>query len=175
MRGIGARNAAGAVRWLTAAIVISILVAEAIAPRSGWTATPISFLPPILINQPVPGTLIAADFNGDGNLDLAVVGKGITSILYGIGDGQFGLRDDVALPITNGPMQAVVADVNGDGLPDLLIAYGGDGQARGKIAVAINLGHHVFAAPVTYTGYIEPSRLTAVDLNDDGKADLVVL
>jgi Bacterial Ig-like domain (group 3)/FG-GAP-like repeat/FG-GAP repeat len=72
-----------------------------------------------------------------------------------------------------------VADVNQDGKPDLLIAntcgqtctYEGDGV----ISVLLGNGDGTFQAPLNYdSGDIGPRSLTAVDLNQDGKIDIVV-
>src|SRR5207244_537683 len=141
MRRLWVRMAAWSIRCGTAAMVILFFIAGMAAPRAGWGTTPISFRPPIYLDWPASGEIIAADFDGDGKLDLAVVGSAYTTILYGKGDGHFEPREDIDLPMTSGSMQAIAADVNGDGLPDLVVAYGEDGQARGKVVVLINRGH----------------------------------
>ena len=62
-----------------------------------------------------------ADFNGDGNLDIAAVSKNdqTVAVLLGIGDGTF--RDPVAYGAGVGPAALAVGDLNLDGKPDLLI------------------------------------------------------
>src|SRR5450755_3751910 len=67
-----------------------------------------------------PGQMVSADFNRDGNLDLAVVDPdtGGVSILLGNGDGTF--TTGKGLPIPD-PYTLATADVNGDGIPDLLV------------------------------------------------------
>jgi hypothetical protein len=61
------------------------------------------------------------DFNGDGNLDLAVGFLGYeTSILLGNGDGTFQLPVDYLLG-NIGIDSLIVADLNGDGIPDLAV------------------------------------------------------
>lgn len=69
--------------------------------------------------NPVGGAF--GDFNGDGNLDLAVVNltSNTVSILLGNGDGTFKPRTD--LPTGTGPRSVAVGDFNGDGVPDLAI------------------------------------------------------
>ena len=65
-----------------------------------------------------PTAVIAADFNGDGRPDLAVVNSGGTvSILLGQADGTFGTKTD--FPTGTSPTTLVVADFNADGKLDL--------------------------------------------------------
>jgi len=56
--------------------------------------------------------LLLADFDGDGNLDLATGGF----IYFGQGDGTFPVSQGSA----NVPLMSLALDVNGDGLPDIV-------------------------------------------------------
>ena len=69
-----------------------------------------------------PASLVTADFNGDGRLDLATgnQGSGDISILLGRGDGTF--QDQLTNPVGNGPQGAVTADLNHDGHTDIITA-----------------------------------------------------
>ena len=100
-------------------------------------------------------SLIVADFNGDGKLDLAVGGSGV-SVLLGNGDGTF--RAALNSP---GGAPLAAADFNGDGKLDLFA--GGD--------VLLGNGDGTFSLFATYpTG----TAAAAADLNGDGKPDLIV-
>jgi RHS repeat-associated protein len=64
------------------------------------------------------GSVAIGDFNQDGFADLAVPnGNGTTSILFGNGDGTFQAQISYA---SGGGTGAAVADLNGDGLPDVV-------------------------------------------------------
>jgi hypothetical protein len=71
-----------------------------------------------------PVAIAAGDFNGDGNLDLAVVNSNHTvSVLVGLGDGTFRDRVDHAIGVDG--RSIVVSDVNGDGRADIAIGNAG--------------------------------------------------
>ena len=76
-----------------------------------------------------PGAVKLADLNGDGIPDLIVANSGSNNVLIypGLGNGQFGLAVNGGHGFFTGtnPVGITVADVNGDGKPDLVIANKG--------------------------------------------------
>jgi hypothetical protein len=82
-----------------------------------------TFQPPITYNLGdlcSPGPLAVADFNSDGNLDLAVVQTDYVSILLGAGDGTFGPLVDYS--VGDRPVSIAVGDLTGHGKRDLAVA-----------------------------------------------------
>src|SRR5436305_1475348 len=72
-----------------------------------------------------PQAVVAADFNGDGKLDLALTSGGTTvSVLLGNGDGTF--RPAVNFATGSGPRSIAVGDFNGDGNLDIVTANASD-------------------------------------------------
>jgi hypothetical protein len=74
------------------------------------------------------------DFDGDGNIDLAVAnhGSNSTSVLLGNGDGTF--QTAIDFPVGSGPYWIGAGDFNGDGAPDLATANG----ASNNISILLN-------------------------------------
>jgi hypothetical protein len=76
-------------------------------------------MPPILLGTS-PKAIVAADFNGDGILDLAIANgsSNSVSLLLGNGDGTF--KDELRFPTGQSGLDALfLGDFNGDGHPDL--------------------------------------------------------
>ena len=81
------------------------------------------------------GGMVVADFDSDGNLDIALVCEGDSdsvNVFLGNGDGTFDAHDDYATG--NGPRFIAVGDLDGDGKPDLVTAN----QDDDNLSVLIN-------------------------------------
>jgi len=151
--------------------------------------TPVSsFTAPALYNSGGNGATSVAvdDLNGDGKLDLVVTNEcansiscasGSVSVLMGNGDGTF----LAAVRYSSGgfhPASVAVADANGDGKPDLIVAnqLGCNSCASGTVSVLLGKGDGTFQAAVSYGSGGDPAdSVVAADVNGDGKPDLVVM
>jgi hypothetical protein len=129
----------------------------------GTFSVPISI--PVGADNPHPIGLVAADWNRDGLLDLAVTLPGQLLVLLGRGDGTFQVSTAHSVLATNFD-KPVVADLNGDGIPDLIGA--GPRWLLGN-------GDGTFGPEVTFSGGLAGLYLGAIiaaDFNQDGRTDL---
>ena len=117
-----------------------------------------------------PFFIATGDFNGDGNLDLAVANaaSNTVTILLGNGDGSF-TPTSATLPTGSDPVSIAVGDFNADGILDLAVA-----NATGdNVTVLLGKGDGTFAptsaSPVTG---INPDSIAVGDFNGDGIPDL---
>ncbi len=122
---------------------------------------------------------VAGDFDGDGNMDLAlrtgdpnVNDDGDVTILLGNGDGTFH-QGQVLTPGKNpssGTSPIIALDLNGDQHLDLVVAN----YIDHSFSVLLGNGDGTFQPPVAYTVTGQPQSVFAADLTGNGRKDFVV-
>ena len=119
--------------------------------------------------------LTAADFNGDGRMDLAVAGFGaFVLVLDQDINGNFSSSTTVPIPTGMLAFEIVAADINGDGRSDLVIGEGSVSQGY-AVTVAFSKIDGTFDTPIVtavngYTG----AGIAVADMNGDGYLDVVM-
>ena len=138
-----------------------------------------TFVPRVILDGgTTPGAIGLGDYNGDGFLDIACTNwddSNTVSILLGQGDGTF--RDRTAFATGHEPFGIAVGDVNSDGISDLVV-----GNFRGtetnsedsSVSVLLGLGDGTFGPQHKFAIGSYPVELGVVDLNHDGRLDVVV-
>ena len=123
------------------------------------------------------GAVATGDFDGNGNLDLAVTNPSAdtVSVLLGNGDGTF--QPAIAYATGNSgdhPIAVSAVDLNGDGNLDLAVTN----LNAETVAILLGNGDGTFKPRVTYpttlVPFRGPSAMTAGDFNADGKIDLII-
>lgn len=120
-----------------------------------------------------PFALAAADYNGDGHLDLAVANRQSSdvSILLGRGDGTF--QEQVRFAAGSQPWFILAGDFNGDGRLDLSTAN----ALSHDVSILIGLGDGTFQRDPTATrqAWTNPQGTVLRDFNGDGHLDLATI
>jgi type II secretory pathway component GspD/PulD (secretin) len=132
--------------------------------------------PPAIATGAGPSSIAAADFNGDGIIDLAVTNQtaNTVSIFLGNGNGTFQPRVDYATG--NAPLYVATGDFVGNGVPDLAVANNTDDT------VSILLGQTnangtatgTFGVQTVFPAGNGPTSIAVADYNIDGRPDLAV-
>ncbi len=140
--------------------------------------------PSTVLSNYVVADLKVADMNQDGKLDVVVAAESLAGsdvstagilLIDGNGDGTFGAHSQTAIGNNFGAIQ--VADVNGDGIPDieaLLNNYAGEDTTYGGFVTLLGLGGGGFSTP--YNQLVAPgnSLITTGNFYDDNAIDMAV-
>ncbi len=113
---------------------------------------------------------LVADFDGDGNNDLAVLNEGYPglTILQGAGDGTFGTLIGLTIPGT--PSAAALGDFDGDGARDIVVTN----ATSLRVDVVMGNGDGTFRPPVSYAAGRDATAVAVGDLDGDGGDDVAV-
>lgn len=143
-----------------------------------------TFAPGVNLNIASPITTVIADLNGDGKPDLTVanVYANSISLLQNIGSTGVLNATSFAAPVvysvgsgSDNPIGVSVADVDGDGWLDLLVADRNNNQivVYRNISAGGTLTTNSFAPPVFFAVAADPRRLVVCDLDGDGRPDII--
>lgn len=116
--------------------------------------------------------VVTADFNADGIPDVATANgnAGTVTLLLGDGKGGFTNAQGSPFPAGNGAAGLTVADLNGDGFPDLVTANSG-----AALTILFGNGKAGFTtATVLLPSGAGPTGVAVGDFNGDGFPDLAV-
>lgn len=123
-----------------------------------------------LAGSAAPTSIIAADFDRDGKIDIAVAEFSLNQIgvLRGNGDGTFGLQ--AIYPSGTQPIALVTGDFNADGIPDIAVV-----NATGTgTSLLLGTGTGTFLSQIQTGVGTTPEALAAADFDGDGNSDLAV-
>jgi hypothetical protein len=152
---------------------VSVLLAGTASSALAANGCTLKFRSTTLSTGTNPQTIVTGDFNKDGKTDFALVdysggNAGFVSVFLGNGDGTFQPKSDYA--VGAGPDALAAADVNGDGVLDLVA-----GNDTGfSVSVLIGKGDGTFKAKQDYTAGRYPHGVALGDFNGDHAPDIAV-
>ena len=121
-----------------------------------------------------PWTIVLADFNSDGTLDLVYTANdGALGILLGVGDGSFQLGQFQSTPSKEALVKATPCDVNEDGMVDIVFV----GFDTSYLLVMLNDGNGTFREGCSHSFDADKMiRLIEVgNINNDDHLDIAIV
>lgn len=119
-----------------------------------------------------PVYIAAGDVNSDSKQDLAVANAGSSDIAVWLNTSTFQFGSTSVYPLSAAPRQARLADLNGDGKPELITI-----TADNKLQLFRHTGASGYArygTPVQLATGTDPTLLQLADMDGDGVRDIVV-
>jgi hypothetical protein len=120
--------------------------------------------------------MAGGDFRKDGRNDLVVADQNsaVVYVLLSNGDGTF--APAVSYAVAGAAWGVSVGDINGDGIPDIVVpeySTGMPGTSTSHVSVLLGNGDGTFAAKTDFTVGGGPTWAALADLNGDGTLDIV--
>jgi hypothetical protein len=118
-----------------------------------------------------PNSIVSGDWDGDGNVDLAVVNSGSADLTLLFGDGAGRFPSQRSILVGGGrPEFAATGDFDNDGAPDIAVSN----STHDAVSILLNIGGGLFSDPIQQSTGDRPLAISVDDLNGDAKDDLVV-
>jgi hypothetical protein len=125
-------------------------------------------------SKPHTHGIAIADFNGDGNLDLATDSWGINKVLIIFGDGKMNYSNETFYKVGNRPYQRLrTGDLNKDGKPDVVTTNLEGNNATVLLGDGNGKFHEAEGSP--FTCGAAPFAVAVGDVNGDGNPDLAIV
>jgi hypothetical protein len=130
-----------------------------------------------------PEDIFLADLNNDGKLD-AIISNYDQNINVFIGNGNGTFQPGAGYTTGEYPRGLAFADVNGDGITDIIVCnigvgpggaeFAKEGARPGSVAVLLGYGEGKFRLPAQFNPFYYPGWLAVGDFNGDGRPDIAV-
>ncbi len=125
-----------------------------------------------------PLGVLAGDLDGDGRVDAVGLTRGggtspSAAVLRSLGGGRLSGVENV--PLSGAPVQVAVADLEGDGLSDALVAQVGAGAQVGRARVFSSFGTGGFGAARELLSAGDAIAVVAGDFDGDLRADFALI
>ena len=176
----------GLLDYFASGEVVTVMLAEGIQSAGGdsleggymWSFTTVTAPSPATFRQDTtydignwPWEGVSADFDGDGDMDLATVNNSSNgvSILLNHGDGSFAMQ--VMYPVSVAPASLVAADLDQDGDVDIAASC----LHTDLVSVILNNGNGTFSSSDSYPAGDLPEDICAGDFDGDGDLDLATV
>lgn len=153
---------------MRATLAGGVITVTMFTSQAGWATVFQDYTPIDRLSGMAPKAVTSADFDSDGDADLAVTNSGGDQMLVLPGDGSGGFTNAVPYNTGTAPYAIAGADLNGGGV-DLVTAN----RDSSNISVFLNNGDGSFAAGATYPTGTAPVFVLAAQLDGVNNSDLV--